>query len=356
MIRVFDYFSGCGGTSKGLENAGMEIVFALDNDPDAIASFQNNFPAATTSNSDIQHFNYKILADLIDSEADKPTLFACCAPCQPFTKLNTQQLDADPRLPLMDYFGLQVEFFRPDYVFIENVPGIRRNENKDSHINRFMKMLRRLGYQYDAKVVLAQNYGVPQHRQRFFLVASKGTPITIPEATHGDGNGRKSLNTVRDYIYGLPEINAGEAHQEIELHVAASLSDLNLKRISATQEGGSRLDWPEDLVLDCHKNGHNGHTDVYGRMKWDKPAPALTTRCISLSNGRFGHPTQDRAISLLEAALLQTFPEDYIFVGPMVSKARQIGNAVPVKLAETFGDMFVNHLKMTKQESIAKNV
>ena len=356
MIRVFDYFSGCGGTSKGFENAGMEIVFALDNDPDAIASFQNNFPTATTSNSDIQHFNYKIVADLIDSEADKPTLFACCAPCQPFTKLNTQQLDADPRLPLMDYFGLQVEFFKPDYVFIENVPGIRKNKNKDSHINRFMEMLRRLGYQYDAGVVLAQNYGVPQHRRRFFLVASKGAPITIPEATHGDGPDLVPFKTSRDFIYGFPEINAGEAHQEIELHVAASLSDLNLKRIIATPEGGSRLDWPDDLVLNCHKNGHKGHTDVYGRMRWDKPAPALTTRCISLSNGRFGHPTQDRAISLLEAALLQTFPEDYIFEGSMVSNARQIGNAVPVKLAEAFGRMFLNHYANTRQDSFAENV
>ena len=117
----------------------MEIVFALDNDPDAIASFQNNFPAATTSNSDIQHFNYKILADLIDSEADKPTLFACCAPCQPFTKLNTQQHDEDFRLSLLDYFGKQVEFFKPEYVFIENVPGIQKNRGDDSPISRFMK-------------------------------------------------------------------------------------------------------------------------------------------------------------------------------------------------------------------------
>ncbi len=351
MIRVFDYFSGCGGTSKGFENAGMEIVFALDNDPDAIASFKKNFPKATTHNSDIEELKPQAVSKLIKASLNKPALFAGCAPCQPFTKLNTQQPNEDPRLSLLDYFGQQVEFFKPEYVFIENVPGIQKNRGDDSPISRFMEILQRLGYHYDAGVVSAQNYGVPQYRRRFVLVGSKLAPISIPEATHGSENGHKSLKTVRDYIYGLPKIRDGEAHKDIELHVSASLSDLNLKRISATPEGGSRLDWPENLVLRCHKNGHNGHTDVYGRMKWDKPAPALTTRCISLSNGRFGHPTQDRAISILEAALLQTFPEDYIFEGSTVSKARQIGNAVPVKLAEEFGVMFLDHFNNYRTNS-----
>lgn len=124
-------------------------------------------------------------------------------------------------------------------------------------------------------------------------------------------------------------------------HTAAKLSAINIKRIQATPEGKGRESWPEDLILDCHRK-YSGHTDVYGRLSWDKPASGLTTRCISYSNGRFGHPEQDRAISIREVALLQTFPFDYIFTGSMVSKAKQIGNAVPPKMAEALGKAIIS--------------
>ena len=356
VVKVFDYFSGCGGTSKGLENAGMEIVFALDSDIDAIASYRKNFPKAVTHCGDIGKFKIEGVADLVNSSRRVPLLFTACAPCQPFTKLNHFQPESDPRRSLLDSFRDQVEHYMPDYVFLENVPGIQKSKNSDNPVSRLIELLDRMKYRYDAQVVLAQDYGVPQHRRRFILVASKHAPISIPNPTHGTSKDLKPFSTVQDFISELPGIEAGETHTEIPLHKSASLSDLNLQRIKATPEGGSRLDWPDDLVLNCHKNGHRGHTDVYGRMRWNRTSPALTTRCISLSNGRYGHPTQDRAISLLEAALLQTFPEDYIFEGSMVSKARQIGNAVPVKLAEVFGRMFLDHYANTRQDSIAKNV
>ena len=98
------------------------------------------------------------------------------------------------------------------------------------------------------------------------------------------------------------------------------------------------------MILECHRN-HKGHTDVYGRLSWDKPASGLTTRCISYSNGRFGHPTQNRAISVREAACLQTFPLDYKFIGSLQSRARQIGNAVPPKMSETIGKHVLNIIK-----------
>ena len=122
------------------------------------------------------------------------------------------------------------------------------------------------------------------------------------------------------------------------------LSPLNLERIRATPEGGDRRDWPRRLWPDCHRDGFEGHTDVYGRLRWDSPAPTLTTKCISYSNGRFGHPSQDRALSAREAARLQTFPISFQFAGSLTSQAKQIGNAVPVVLARHFGRHLVHHV------------
>jgi DNA (cytosine-5)-methyltransferase 1 len=156
---------------------------------------------------------------------------------------------------------------------------------------------------------------------------------------------------VREWISDFPPIGAGETHSTIPNHRAAGLSEINLERISVLKEGEDRMHWPEHLKLKCHSNGYGGHTDVYGRMRWDAPATGLTTRCVSLSNGRFGHPTQNRAISIREAACLQTFPRDFIFEGSLAEMARQIGNAVPVILAERFGRNFVDHLNALNSET-----
>ena len=148
---------------------------------------------------------------------------------------------------------------------------------------------------------------------------------------------------MRDWIGDLPKIAAGDTHPTIPDHRAAGLSALNLKRIRATPEGGGNRDWSDELRLKCHEDA-TGYSDVYGRMSWDRPASGLTTRCISYSNGRFGHPEQDRAISVREAACLQTFPMDFQFAGSLSSMARQIGNAVPVRLAEAVGRHVAKHL------------
>jgi DNA (cytosine-5)-methyltransferase 1 len=149
---------------------------------------------------------------------------------------------------------------------------------------------------------------------------------------------------VQDWIGNLPRIRAGETHPDDQDHQAALLSDINLKRIALTPEGGNRESWPQNLWLDCHRD-HKGHTDVYGRLSWNKPAAGLTTRCISYSNGRFGHPEQNRAISVREAACLQTFPRHYAFRGNLNSRARQIGNAVPPLMAQRFGEAILEHAK-----------
>ena len=181
-------------------------------------------------------------------------------------------------------------------------------------------------------------------RRRLLLIASRLGTISLPSPTHGDATGIPH-STVRKWIRNFPPIKAGDTHPEIRGHSAYRLSRLNLERIRATPEGGDRRDWPKRLWPKCHIGDFNGHTDVYGRLSWDKPAPALTTRCISYSNGRFGHPDQDRALSAREAARLQTFPTSFDFAGSLTSQAKQIGNAVPVVLAEAFGLYLVDHIR-----------
>ena len=345
-IKVYDFFSGCGGTSRGFQEAGLEPVFALDFDFDAANSFQENFPNVLFSHSDITVFDEKVLTRKLRENKRDATLFCGCAPCQPFTRQNTKKPDArsDVRRSLLSKFGELVEKFMPDYVFVENVPGIQRVTG-NSTLTRFKKKLEDLGYKIVTGIVESQNYGVPQRRRRLVFLASRNTDIDLPLPTHGP-NLEMPYETVRNWIAHFPGIEAGEVHRRIPNHRAANLSPLNLQRIMATPPEGSRADWPKKLQLACHtKSGYSGHTDVYGRMKWDEPATGLTTRCISLSNGRYGHPEQNRAISVREAAALQTFPDDFVFHGSLNSQARQIGNAVPVLLAKVFGQHILEHME-----------
>jgi len=345
-LNVFDFFSGCGGTSKGFQNAGLNPVFALDFDKDAASTFKTNFPSVCFRNSDIRWFDTADLDELILDNKVGRTLFCGCAPCQPFTRQNTRKPDSeiDDRISLLSRFGELVDRYLPNYVFVENVPGIQR-VCEDSPLVRFKKRLEQLGYYTVVAVVESQQYGVPQRRRRLVLLACKHRQIELPKPTHGPALGTP-YSRVRDWITHLPPIAAGESHPTVPNHRAASLSPLNLQRIQATPPEGSRADWPEELRLACHtETGYVGHTDVYGRMKWDGPATGLTTRCISLSNGRYGHPEQHRAISVREAAALQTFPDDFTFFGSLNSQARQIGNAVPVLLAEVFGRYILDHME-----------
>ena len=346
-VRVYDFFSGCGGASCGFRAAGMEISFALDHNADAKASFQANFPDAQFESVDIQDVDADAIRSKMESEHPHPTLFTGCAPCQPFTKQNTQrqEFDQDERVQLLTHFAGLVEACLPDLVFVENVPGLQNLSADSQPFGGFLKRLRTIGYKgMDHRSIRLSKYGIPQSRRRLVLIASRLGAIHLPSATHGPGTLNERFATVHDYIAHLPPIEAGEEHEEVPNHAAAGLSALNLDRIKATVEGGGHRDWPDHLRLECHKD-FSGYTDVYGRMSWDAPASGLTTRCISYSNGRFGHPEQDRAISVREAACLQTFPEDYIFKGGLTSMAKQIGNAVPVRLATLVGQQFIEHLR-----------
>ena len=345
MVRVYDFFSGCGGASCGFQAAGMEVAFALDHDADAKSSFEANFPDAHFDFVDIRKANLRAVRRRVEAEGPNPVLFSGCAPCQPFTKQNTTQPlpDRDERVPLLARFTRLVEVCQPDLVFVENVPGLQKLDANSQPFGGFLSRLGGAGYKLDYRPVILAKYGVPQSRRRLVLVGSRHGAIRLPDETHGPGTSCEQYTTVRDCISHLPPLRAGTAHRKVANHRAANLSPRNLERIKATPEGGGNRDWPKHLQLQCHK-GLSGYSDVYGRMSWDTPASGLTTRCTSYSNGRFGHPEQDRAISVREAACLQTFPEDFVFEGSMASMSRQIGNAVPVRLAELIGHRFIEHL------------
>lgn len=340
-IEVVDFFSGCGGTSCGFRNAGMKILAGIDIDSDAASTYRFNFPEAQFLNTDIRKLSPNILHEII-SNRKGPLLFAGCAPCQPFSRANKNCIESDSRRNLLNEFARFVAYWLPEYVFVENVPGMQKL-TKDSPLMSFQALLTKLNYKFETAVVPASWYGVPQTRERLVLIASRFTSVGIPPATHGPEGIFRNFSTVKEWIGDLPPLAAGEVHSADPDHAAAALSEINIKRIRSTPEGGGRDSWPEFLLLDCHKR-HKGHTDVYGRLAWNKQAAGLTTRCISYSNGRFGHPDQDRAISIREAARLQTFPVNYRFYGSLGSRARQIGNAVPPLMAEAVG----RHIIMAK--------
>lgn len=342
MVKVFDFFSGCGGTSCGFQQAGMDIIMGLDIDSDAAHTYRANFPQAQFIESDIRTLHTDALTPLL-VERNSPILFCGCAPCQPFSKQNLQKDVNDPRRGLLTEFGRFIQAWLPDYIFIENVPGMQRIKGDNGPLLNFKELLTRLGYNYQVSVLPALWFGVPQTRERLVLLASRLPDIKLPETTHGLN--KAAFSTVQDWIGNLPKLRAGETHPDDSDHQAASLTSINLQRISLTPEGGNRESWPQNLWLDCHRD-HKGHTDVYGRLAWNKPAAGLTTRCISYSNGRFGHPEQNRAISVREAACLQTFPRSYSFKGNLNSRARQIGNAVPPLMAQRFGEAILAHAAM----------
>ncbi|MFZ2658611.1 MAG: DNA cytosine methyltransferase [Victivallales bacterium] len=360
-IAVFDFFSGCGGTSSGFQKAGMKIAFALDKDADAIKTFKHNFPEAKVHIKEISDLKSKDILPLIreNRRLGYKILFCGCAPCQPFTKQKTTKTSTDTRIMLLAEFGRQVKKYKPDYVFIENVPGLRKaGTMRYGPFHAFKKILNSMKYKMDYDNIAAQDFGSTQVRRRFVFIASKKKIISLPLPSHGLTDSPYKL--VKDAIADLPPIGHGEEHPDkihFPNHRASALSPINYERIRHTASRGRR-DWPQYLIPPCYKmkkdgTTHQGHSDCYSRLSWNAPAPGLTTRCISYSNGRYGHPEQNRAISAREAARIQGFTDNFIFLGSLISIARQIGNAVPVELAETFGRHILAHSTQNRKSRMS---
>ncbi len=338
MLIGIDFFCGAGGATKGFQNAGIKIIAGIDIDSTCEKTYNNNCHPAKFLLGDL---NVVQPADILKAQDSHDRLvFIACAPCQPFSRSNKNKKTSDKRKGLILRFFDFVANFKPDALFIENVPGFELAEG-----GRFLQsLINGLGYEVSFKRVNAKIYGVPQNRSRFIMLASRHGKINFPPPTHGKGLAK--FITVADAISKYPPISAGnDAKSAVANHVCRRISEINMRRLLSTPvDGGSRTSWPPELWLKCHKKTKAGHSDVYGRMSWDKPAPTLTCKCNSISNGRFGHPSQDRGISLREAATLQTFSDDFIFYGNQTSIARQIGNAVPPLLAKIFAQQIRNHL------------
>ncbi|MBC7748371.1 MAG: DNA cytosine methyltransferase [Methylotenera sp.] len=348
-FSAVDIFCGIGGLTHGLILENIKVEVGIDFDSTCKFAFEKNNKAI---------FIHKDVTELSASELKKyfqkgkKKILVGCAPCQPFSLYNhkaakdEKKRNEDSKWKLLYSFGDLIEKIKPEIISMENVPMLVKFNN-GKVFNDFTSRLGKLGYKVSWQIVNAQDYGVPQRRKRLILLGSKLGKIDLINKTVKD----KKYKTVRDTISHLPSIEGGVSHPEDPLHRARKLSDLNKKRIKATAEGGFWRDWDKSLWLTCHsKDSGKDFNSVYGRMKWDDVAPTMTTHCIGINNGRFGHPDQDRAITLREAALIQSFPESYEFIDPKTTFnsqniAKHIGNAVPVGLGIAIAKSIKNHIE-----------
>jgi DNA (cytosine-5)-methyltransferase 1 len=343
-ISAVDLFCGVGGLSHGLQDAGIHIAAGIDLDRACDYPYRTNV-RAPFHERDVRDLAVDELAAMWPAGAVR--VLAGCAPCQPFSSyrrgVDTSQ---EAQWPLVDEVRRLVEGTLPEIVTMENVPRI----GSTPIFTDFVARLRKLGYFVDFESCYCPAYGVPQHRRRMVLVASLLDDITVPKGTTEPTD----YLTVRQAIGNLPAVSHGEVHPSDPLHKSRTLTKPNLERIKASKPGGTWEEWPEDLRAPCHRKA-SGATfrNVYARMVWDEPSPTITTLAYNFGTGRFGHPEQDRAITLREAAILQSFSSGYEFAAPgepvhFLTLGRLIGNAVPPRLAAAVGAAIVDHVKASK--------
>jgi DNA (cytosine-5)-methyltransferase 1 len=344
-IHCIDLFCGIGGLTHGLQRGGVPVVAGVDVDPACRFPYEANNDATFVERS---------VRDLTGAELDQlygdaeVRMLAGCAPCQPFSSYSrkARKVKDDPKWDLAADFARLVTETEPDVVTMENVPHLADHPVFTS----FLESLE--GFHIWYRVVQCTEYGVPQTRKRLVLLASRLGPIEL--IVREDA---AQPATVRSAIGHLPPLQAGGRDPHDPLHASSNLSELNLRRIRASTPGGTWREWDGSLLASCHtRDSGQTFSSVYGRMHWDEPAPTITTQCYGFGNGRFGHPEQDRAISLREAAILQTFPEDYRFLAPgerprFNMLGRLIGNAVPVRLGEVIAASVIAHLAHVNGEA-----
>lgn len=342
-LCAVDLFCGIGALTCGLQKAGIQVKAGYDIDETCRHGYEHNNSVK---------FHRRSVADLSGDElsaqypAGSLKVLVGCAPCQPFsahTNKSREKQVEDNRWRLLDSFGRLVEEVKPDFVSMENVTNL---QNQDV-FRSFVSTLEKSKYYVHYQVVFCPDYGIPQKRRRLILMASKFAKPRLIDPTHT----KETHKTTRDEIGRLPKIGAGEVSPDDPLHRSPSMNAVMLARIKQSKPNGTWLDWDEALRTPCHQaESGKSYKSVYGRMAWNEPSPTITTQFYNFGTGRFGHPEQDRAISLREGALLQTFPHDYQFVPPhepvqFARIGRYIGNAVPVRLGEVIGLSIVEHFK-----------
>lgn len=337
---VVDLFCGAGGLSHGFYLEGFDVVGGIDTDEDCRHAFEHN-NGAPFIRCDVAKLKPSEIEALFSP--GKHRVLVGCAPCQPFSTYN--QKNSDPKWQLLKRFGSLIDQVRPDVLSMENVPRLL-TFRKGTIFKKFVETLEAAEYHVSWDVLYGPDYGLAQTRSRLVLLASRLGKIDLPVPTH-----KGKHRTVRDEIGLLPRLRHGEVDDSDPLHRSSSLSEINLRRIAAAKPGGTWKEWDQGLVANCHKTETGkGYSSVYGRMSWAEPSPTITTQFYGFGNGRFGHPDQDRALSLREGALLQGFPPEYEFVAPgdrihLKTVGRMIGNAVPVKLARAIATAVRIHVE-----------
>ena len=348
-VSAIDLFCGVGGMTHGLIQAGVNVVAGIDNDETCSFAFEKN-NRSTFIGADIRSLSAAHINSLFRDDDIKALVG--CAPCQPFSTHTQKDKNrtADEKWGLLYHFLRLISECVPEIVSMENVIQI---ENQRV-FQDFVVGLKSLGYRLFWKSAYCPDYGIPQTRRRLVLLASKLGDIRLIPKTHIE----QRYKTVKQTIGKLEAIADGITSAKDHLHRTMRLSPINKKRIQQSKPGGTWRDWDEELRVPCHrKETGKSYVSVYGRMVWDEPAPTITTQFYNFGTGRFGHPEQDRAISLREGALLQTFPRSYQFIdgeerASFEQVARHIGNAVPVRLGVIIGRSILKHVRETSGESV----
>ena len=343
---VIDLFCGVGGLTHGFVKEGFTVVAGVDTDKSCKHAYEKN-NGSQFIEKDIQDISSTELLKLFGTSPIK--ILVGCAPCQPFSTYNQKKYDDKWKL-VYEFINL-IEETKPDIVSMENLPRLTKFK-EGTVFNNFISQLQKLDYAVTWQIVYSPDYGVPQKRSRLVVLASRFGKIDLLEKTHTPDK----YMTLWDTIGSLEPIHDGEQSDSDPLHRAAKLLDTNKERIKSSAPGGTWRDWGSDLVAPCHtKTQGKSYFAVYGRMSWDEPSPTITTQSYNYGSGRFGHPEQDRALSLREAALLQTFPHDYEFCDKNVPVhltviGRHIGNAVPVALSRVIARSIAKHIEALNAE------
>ncbi|KPN72768.1 DNA cytosine methyltransferase [Neisseria sp. 74A18] len=345
MLSSIDLFAGGGGLSEGLKQAGFRICSAVENNAHAAETFRANHKDAYVFENDIRYISATELLKRSNLSKGELDLLVGCPPCQGFSTLTQKYKRIDERNSLISEVSRLVADIYPKAIMIENVPGLMYKGKL--YLDKFISDIEKLGYIVNFNVLQVADYGVPQDRKRFVLLAGRGFEINIPQATHSrlGTDGKKPWNTVKSALENLaPPISLKHTYesggpQKFNWNVIRDLADINLERLKYLKPGGSRFDIPDELRPKCHKGNNKGFSNVYGRMDFNTVSPTITGGCTVLSKGRFGHPVELRTISVREAARLQTFPDSFQFVSNSIDQVcRIIGNALPCEFARVMSE------------------